>query len=387
MTPTLNIIGFFFEIEGTPRSFRTLELTKGFCEAGYKVRLILPNFNNRKFTHPNLEIIETPVGRFLEKTASRVDPDLNRADLQKHVMLLRLLGQKYLFPDINLLWIRNAIKYICRRKIELNADATLAIALPIAPVVLASRLKRAGYPLGKVIAEYGDPNPKASLRGLPGKISRAGERAVLANVEEVVVNFPGGVPVFESLGFSPDKIHVIPHILPDSSNVKKWEQKNEKALHYVYGGAVYGERDIAKLIRAIKQLRKEGGQQTLTILTSLEHLDDSLRAEAGEYLILRQKVSPEEYRKLLINFDAAINFIPSKKVHLPSKRMDFAIVGIPVFEIFCGDSEVDLMNKMREGRFPRPDCENVFTRSQAIESYAKILFDEHHYHKSARSMG
>ncbi|MEZ4749533.1 MAG: hypothetical protein R3B54_02570 [Bdellovibrionota bacterium] len=371
MNATVNIIGFFFEPESTPRSFRTVELTKGFCEMGFKVRLVLPDFHKRHYTHPNLEIIETPVGPFLARTAANELPNLTRPGLPRHLRWLRVLGQRCLFPDINALWIRNAFKHLVTNRTNLEASATLSIGLPIAPMVLATKLKRAGLPVGKLIAEYGDPAIYGT--GLLQGIAAEKERRLLRHVDVLTVNFSGAVSAFEYRGIPASKIRVVPHILPDDANEPKWTPHGKQAVNYVYGGAIYGERDISKLLAALKRVRREGGRQTLTVFTSVANLNPSVIAEAGEYLTLRQKVSPSAYRKVLLEFDAAINFIPSRSIHLPSKRMDFGAVGIPVFEIHPSDSVEDLAKKLRAGEFSPITCKDACTRSEAIAIYSEII--------------
>ncbi|MCB0406507.1 MAG: hypothetical protein KDD51_17120 [Bdellovibrionales bacterium] len=371
MKPTINIISFYFEVENTPRSFRTYELTKGFCEAGFRVRLIVPNFNKHLFTHANLEIIDTPVGPILKKTTDKRLPALVSTELSKPIQWACAIGQKFLFPDMNALWVHNALNFLRQHQVDLEAEGTLAIAQPLAPMVLAAALKQTGRRVGNLLVEYGDPTIYPP--GILNQFKAQREAELLQLFDAIVINFPGAKESFAKLGVSSSKIHIVPHILPTDTAPTKWKRRNEETTAYIYGGALYGDRDISKLLLAIRKLREEGGKQTLTLFTSTESLSEDTRKQEGDYLILREKVTPEEYRKNLLNFDAAVNFIPSKSIHLPSKRMDLAMAEIPVLEIRYEDTAEDLVHKMRTGQFTKLSCDDACTRSEAIAHYSEIL--------------
>ncbi len=384
---TINVISYYFEPENTPRAFRTFELVRVLCESGYRVRLIVPDFVPRTYRHPNLELIETPGGYILNRTRLGSEEGYRRPRSlawRYDLKLARILLPKVVWPDIRTVWARLAARHLLTARVDLAADATISIGLPIAPHLLTAALARSQEVVGNLgclVAEYGDPFSVSKLDGDPKNVDR--EKKLLEVFDHIVVPTPGAQELFSQLK-SAERIHVIPQGFKAPENLTRHppEPDSTEGLHGFYGGVFYGEyRNPNNLMLALQMLDRQEKPVRLTIRTS----DDisfifgdtpGLYELTMKYTEVLPLVSRRRFLQELESHDFAVNFLGPHQSQIPSKAIDYALTQVPVLEIRPADSPECIAEKLESREFvqypfrPEHDIRNV------LAAYEKVMFGD-----------
>lgn len=376
----INIVSFFYDPSVAARASRALALAKGLCERGHRVRVITADLGDPRFRHPRLTVISTPVGPVLRLLLREpVGPRSASGTPRLLLKAARVIGKRLYSPSVHTEWAHVGARFLADRAAELSADATICLAFPLASLILARKLRDKGASLGALIADYGDPISLNPYAVLSPRVQRM-ERSLLEAFRAVVIPTPNMAGCFHALGVK-DRLHVIPHAADVSPALgreagKRGTSGRRRAL---YGGAFYAtKRDPVAFLKALRIYRARGNpplevvfrtsESARTVLSAAQ-ADLTLEAEAKWEPVLPR----ERYLEELAGVEFALNFLNSGEVMVPSKKAEFAALGIPVFEIRPEDSPDELATRLERGDFvvyPKSEGNDV---NKMVDSFLELI--------------
>ena len=331
------ITSYYFPPENTPRSFRTIELAKYFAKNGWKVIVVIPNYDQdytsleRKH---NFTVIQTE-GWFSNKFHGNEKAHERKSRILKNQRLKSVL--RYFIGSKDIGFYRPLLKTLekTNNQAELKNFYFLAIGLPISVTMgTAIFMKRHGIMPDKAIAEYGDPyyyNPYINRFFLHKYL----EKKVLKRYETITVTTSKITHCFTH--YKPvDKVVTIPQGF-DLDAIEIPEYKNNSIPTFAYAGSFYDNEweTTDKFMRFLTSIEQDF---RFVVYTDVKmKIGDGVKMilpykdKLGDKLVLRDLIPRSEVIPKL----AGMNFLVyiEADVASPSKLIDYTISGRPILLI------------------------------------------------------
>jgi len=378
MARRILIVSNSYHPEISPRAFRTVELARELARRGDEVTVVLPNRERyRENPLPEAGVAVLYGTGAAEKDGcgnvhrnGRIRRFLPRF-LQKAI--LYFFNHEYFFKYDKGLYER-------LRSLDEKFDAVISISYPAAIHRAVYEAMRKNHALGDAvkIAEYSDPPFRSEMvpRVFPFYYCRLRQ---WGRVFDWTV-----VPVAEAVNcYTPyidvEKIKVIPQGF-DMTAIKRVGYKPHAKPTFAYAGRFYENiRDPRFFFDFLK-----GVQSDFSLDLYLNHLDpyfqdmiaQAQKQSKGEITIL-DPLPREELLEKLSGYDFLVNFENVTSGALPSKLIDYALTGRPVFSF--GEDNFDpekfgaVLKGDYSGRVPDIDIEDYDIRNVADKFYR--LFD------------
>ncbi len=337
------ILSATFYPANSPRSFRTTELAKEFARQGHEVVVYIPHngFDYSAFLqeHPiQLKHLGKLSYKPIKLKGKKMEMLLRRG-------VKRALGLLFEFPSIELMF-----KVSRHLKEESGYDMLISIAVPYPIHWGIARIRSGRNRIAKTwVADCGDPymgEATDSFRKL--FYFKYVEKWFFRKTDFISVPFEGArsayYPEFQ------EKIRIIPQgFRLDELAIPEYKKKEGCPVFAYAGSFIPGRRDPGPLLDC---LLKNKAEFRFIVYTSQSGMLVPFKKKLGEKLIIRDYVSRDDLLLVLAGMDFLINFDNNTHTQLPSKLIDYAITGRPIFNI-SSDTDLSIIMEFLKGDYSR----------------------------------
>jgi glycosyltransferase involved in cell wall biosynthesis len=318
------IVSASFYPRNSPRSFRTTELANEFARQGHTVVVYVP-FNGFDYSEysrkTNITIKDIGPLKFknVRITGSKLEKQLRR-------LLKRLLELVFEYPKIELMF-----KVAKRIKQENGYDLLISIAVPY-PIhwgVAKARSKQHKI-AAKWVADCGDPYMGDTTDSFNKLFYfKYLEKWFSKKADYISIPFEGARKAYYS-EFQ-DKIKVIPQgFKTDELKLQEYRKKYSYPIFAYAGAFIQGRRDPRDFL---DYLSNSDIEFRFIVYTPNPGVLGTYEKILGHKLDIREIIHREDLLRILSEMDFLINFDNNTGTQLPSKLIDYAIVGRPVLNI------------------------------------------------------
>lgn len=360
---------YYFYPENVPRAFRATELAKGLAQAGYQVKVYIPDysFDYSNFEKQyNIKIVKVSTGILLNKNAKMKLNHSNEMKPRKHSFLKIIKNKIYKIYKIFYLGGNNFEYCFTLAKMlkkENANDRLISIGLPFSVHLGVYFARILNKNIANVfIADYGDPfsaNPDSkSILYYHHKFI---EKLVLKKFDYVVIPIEEARVEFSV--FKEDSyIKIIPQGL-DFSQIKLAKYQKNKPIHFAYAGLFY--KKIRNPDNFFKFLvgKCSNIDFKFTIFTDIKDSNTmyfirKYKRQLGEKLEVISLLPREECIFNLSSFDFLINIDNINSVQQPSKLIDYTLTKRPIFSFSQSKIDYSRFTKMLNGEL-NGNCKGI----------------------------
>lgn len=338
--------GFFPEI--SPRSYRATELAKEFCRQGHEVTVIS---RYRDFDYS--AFLEKMPIKFLMWRKQRYPriPDWKRqpfAFISR--VLTRLLLMLFEYPGIEEMF---SVRKILRDHDGYDLMISFAVPYPVQWGVAWAR--RADHRIAeKWIADCGDPYMGDVLDSFRKPFYFGYLEKNFSRKADYIT-----IPVESAMAGYYKEFHKKIRVIPQGFNFVLREEEeltdNEIPTFAYAGSFLVGARDPRPMLEYLSSLSRPF---KFLVYTNMPEFLEGFREKLGEKLVVSDYIPRDELMKILSGVDFLINFDNNTTLNLPSKLIDYAIIGRPVLNIrrsFSGGEMAEFLDRNYSNRMKLPD--------------------------------
>jgi hypothetical protein len=364
------IISAAFYPANSPRSFRTTELVKEFSRQGHDITLITP-YN--KAYHPEFEI-EWNIRILDPGVPSLPDFNSNNKWLNKFLYLIRRgLEIVIEYPDIRYYsWAKKAIRD------QAGYDILISIAAPH-PVHwgVSANFNSNNTQKAKIwIADCGDPFMGARM----SKIRKMPwfsffEKRFCQKADYITVPVESAKEAYYS-EFR-NKIRVIPQGFKFEDTFKlRSEYKPNEIISFAYAGSLSpGMRDPRPLLKYLSTVKIP---YKFIIFTNAPNLVKEYADNSGGKIECRTYVPRYDLIPFLSKMDFLINFENEVNEQVPSKLIDYHLMGRPILSIHAGSDLPEVVLPFLKGIYTKAwKIQNVdnYKIENVVENFLDLYQD------------
>ena len=381
MSHKLLIVSYYFFPENKPRAFRTFELTKGLCEIGFDVTLVVPSYNityldlTKKFS--NLTILQLPDANKSQKIT------ISEKKQSKGKSTLRILLERSvyaLFPSGSDAKYGYQLIQFFRRNRGIY-DTVISISYPYSVhfgVVVSKKLK---YLKAKsFITEFGD-----TLVGCPALpksiVHKILQKFISVNSNYIVTPTHLAIPNL-SIYKEKENVKVIPQGF-NFSDVKTKEYKKNVIPTFGYAGSFhYTMRNPEILLELLSTLNIDFRFIIYTNLkdNNLVVLFEKYKKKLGEKLVINSVIPRLEVLEKLSTMDFLVFEENVSNNQSPSKIIDYKLTGRPIFSFHQNSINVEKFLEFLNFNFTNQSYMDFkiedFSIEKVIDKY-KALIDSY----------
>ncbi len=346
------IISAQFFPHNSPRSNRTLELSKEFARQGHEVTVfsVLGSYDYSEF-----EKLSGVFVRNLGKMRfSTFTSDITGRKPSFLTLVLAKLFYKYTdFPDIELAYHT----YKVLKNNSKNYDLLISVAYPFAiHWGCAFAKNKVKYFPNTWVADCGDPYMGNPDLGKPFYFKYI-EKYFCRKIDYITIPTPKAIN-----GYYPefhDKINIIPQGFNFSEYKNLPLYKKNKVPTFVYAGAFYKSiRDPSPFLKYLIGIKKEF---RFIVYTNQKKFLLPFQEKLGSKLEIRDVLPRKEVLKILTQADFLVNFQNKESVQTPSKLIDYIIVNRPVLNIHTSHDFPKVINFLESDYKYKMDLPNKKT--------------------------
>jgi len=343
-----------------PRAHRATELAKEFSRKGHNVILYGEMGDNNFYSFENKYNLKV----------KNIGPLLFSSKLKKNIfirivggLIERIIGRLIEFPDIELV---GKVKNILSNEKDIDLLITVAVPHPI-HWGAASYKKENPENFAKTwIADCGDPYKKNPyLKTYPWL--EKNEKIFCKECDYITVPIKSAVSSYGN-EFK-NKIVIIPQgfAIPRMTNQKNY--KKNATVTFSYAGSFYKNlRDPRPFLRFLKDFDRDF--RFILYIQNTSFASKEIDA-LGDKVVVNSFIDRDSLIKNFSNYDFLINFENVEKNQSPSKLIDYAISGRPVYSI--PNNEKDFFDFLR---FYDGDYSNAIKLPEISEYDIKIVAEK-----------
>lgn len=353
----------------SPRSMRTTELAKEFGRQGHEVLVYLPDngydYSDFLKEHP-IQI------KYLGKLSYKeIQLKGSKLSLLFRRLIRRAMGLLFEYPGIELMF-----KVSKHLKKESGFDLLISIAVPFSIHWGVAKARSKRNKIAETwVADCGDPymgDTTDSFRKL--FYFKYIEKWFCRKADFITIPIEGArsayYPEFHN------KIRVIPQGFQlDKVDLPEYKKKAAYPVFAYAGGFIPGRRDPRGMLDFLLEsnLKFEFIVYTAdaSILLPYQHT-------LGEKLVIREYIPREELLHVLSGMDFLLNIDNNTHTQLPSKLIDYALTGRPVFNL-SSDTDFSLLMEFFKGNYSGkmdlapPDDYDIRT---VVKKFSLLLTDK-----------
>jgi hypothetical protein len=336
------IVGYHNIHASIPRAHRVRELAKEFARRGYEVNVLCATGASltREQNQDGFQVATYGEGG----AASGIGMDHGQSRMIRFIPKWARSFMKafavYLVGELEGRYIRS----ITRALLEMGrADMLISVGLPFAVHRGTARALDAGLRSAISIADCGDPyydNPNRRL----APYHRMIERRTLSRFDAVTIPTEIARASYEKAGVNPARLRVIPQgFAMDCAMGEPTNHQPQTVVRCAYAGNLYPKiRNPAKILDHLM-----GQQVPFEFHFYLDMRNDDNRACLEPYLcaptgklVVHEPLSRDECLRDLRQYDFLVNLRNRSENQLPSKLIDYAMVGRPILDISCANPDL-----------------------------------------------
>lgn len=337
------IVSASFYPENSPRSFRTTELVKEFCKQGHNVVLMTiykPEFHDKLKEELGFKILDLGHQKFKEIKGGK--SKITNLIFRVFRRLLLLLFE---YPDIEYAFkVDSALKGIE------GFDLMISIAVPHPVHWGVAWCRTDKNPIAKVwVADCGDPFMGAKLDTFKKLFYfKYIEKAFCKKTDFISVPISKAVNAYYS-EFR-NKIVVIPQgfNFDESRKFLKDYHKNEVPTFAYTGNFIPGKRDIRPILQFLISTERDF---KFYIYTRSVDMVAPYQKKASKKIIVNEFIPRSELLPILSTMDFLVNIENSVSEQMPSKLIDYHLVGRPTLSLDSNHLKKDTIIEFLDGDF------------------------------------
>ena len=124
-------------------------------------------------------------------------------------------------------------------------------------------------------------------------------------------------------------------------------KKSDKPVFAYAGGFIPGKRDPGALLRFLTESKADF---QFIVYTNMAEMLGPYKETLGEKLIIRDYIPRDELLLVLAGMDFLVNIDNNTGTQLPSKLIDYAITGRPVFNI-TAETDFSVLQEFLDGNY------------------------------------
>jgi len=325
----------------SPRSFRATELAKEFARQGHEVTVLFPNKGRdysefRKEHNINIKDLGKLKFKGIELKGKGLELLIRRA-------IRRTLQLLFEYPDIELMFkVARAIKN------EKGYDLLISIAVPHPIHWGVARVWNKDQKIAKKwVADCGDPYMLARLDTFNKLFYfKYFEKNFCRKCDYITV------PVESAINsYYPEFYHKI-KVIPQGFNFKEIKiPEYKKIIDYPVfayaGGFIPGRRDPRLFLKYLSTQKREF---KFYVYTSNIEILLPFKKMLNNKLEIMKPLPRDELLQVLASMDFLVNFDNNTTEQVPSKLIDYAIVGRPILNI-KRELDINTINEFLDGNY------------------------------------
>ena len=329
------IISKYFYPENTPRAFRTTELALELAARGNKIVIysdhILTTESMNFFKQKKISI------RKLDRSTKQT------TQLNLISKLIAVLSKKlFEYPDIK--YLPSTLKLLKKEK---DFDGLITIAAPhtIHWGAAIGRAVLTKFPR-RWVADCGDPYMGNPINK-PLFYFKIFENFFLKKADIITI------PIEKARNAYPSKIQHKIKVIPQGFNfdeVPKSFKKNSKSkIIFVYAGSIYSNhRNPTKFLDFLVTLKLNF---IFIVYTNNVEFFSKWKSKLGPKIVIKAFISRLELLKKIAEVDFVINFENNSTEQLPSKLIDYALVGKPILSVNTSNLDKNSILRFLQGDY------------------------------------
>ncbi|MFK8009456.1 MAG: hypothetical protein AB8H03_24050 [Saprospiraceae bacterium] len=330
------IVSASFFPENSPRSFRTTELVKEFCRQGHHVKLI---------TASNSVQYDDMMEKYRFEIKKLPKTKLPSFNWKGKISNIIRRGLEILFEYPNIEFYSSVKKAL---KTEKGFDLMISIAAPHSiHWGVAAATKKFGKAAKIWIADCGDPfmGSKMDRIGKPFYFKYL-EKSFCKNADFITVPIEGAREAYYSEFRK--KIIVIPQGFKFSETQGLLEEyQSNSVISFAYAGALSrGGRDPRPILEVLKKSERDF---RFYIFTNASSILSPYDQELKDKIIVSPYIPRKDLIKKLSKMDFLLNLENGVSEQLPSKLIDYYLIGRPVLSLNSGHLDktklLDFLNR------------------------------------------
>ncbi len=325
----------------SPRSMRTTELAKELARQGHEVLVYIPEgeYDYSEFLRENPIQIKS-LGKLNYR---EVQLKGNKLGLLIRRSLRRALGLLFEYPGIELMF-----KVSKNLRKERGFDLLISIAVPFTIHWGVARVwsKKKAIALTWV-ADCGDPYMGDTTDSFRKPFYfKFIEKWFSRKADYITIPIEGARTAYYQEFHS--KIRIIPQgFRMDKVHLPVYKKETTYPVFAYAGGFIPGKRDPRRLLDFLSESKI---RFQFIVYTSMAGILLPYKEILGENLIIRDYIPREDLLVVLSGMDFLLNFDNNTSTQLPSKLIDYAITGRPVFNI-SSDTDFALLMEFFQGKY------------------------------------
>jgi hypothetical protein len=337
------IVSAAFYPQNSPRAFRTTELALELARQGHRVVVYIPKigYDYQDYSKEN----NIDIRSLGEISFKEIKLKGKGVALLIRRLFRRSMGMLFEYPQIELMF-----KVFHSLKNEKGYDLLISIAVPYPIHWGVALIKPQKKGIAKTwVADCGDPYMGHTTDTFKKVFYfKYIEKWFCRMADYITIPFEGArsgyYPEFQ------DKIRIIPQgFRLDDMKLPKYKKNGDCPTFAYAGGFIPGKRDPRAMLDFLVKCQKDFRFIVYTSSVGvLQPYKDKLKGK----LIIREYIDRSELLKVLSQLDFLVNFDNNTKSQLPSKLIDYAIIGRPVFNV-TQDTDFNVLEKFLEGNYAK----------------------------------
>jgi len=342
-----------FYPEISPRSFRATELAKEFARQGHEVTVCLSQKNNDYTALKNEYGI---IFKFMPPVKWKSVPIIEKGILHWPSRAIRRLLQLMLeYPDIELMF---KVKRVLKKEKGYDLLISIAVPYPIHWGVAMACSKK--HRIATIwVADCGDPYMGVQTDSFKKMFYfKYLEKWFMKKADYI------SIPVETARQGYFNEFHYKIKVIPQGFKFQNEKRNANIQINpiptFAYAGNfVPGQKDPSEFLEFLSSINK---QFKFYVFTSTKALVKKYQGMLNSKLIINDIIPREELLDFLSSVDFVVNFDYNTTVQIPSKLIDYAIVGKPILNVKKTLDKVTIME------FLNGDYKNAY-KIDNIEQY------------------
>jgi hypothetical protein len=348
------VVGYYNILESVPRANRVRELAREFVLRGYEVIVLCATGASlKREQNPDGFQVLTYGGGGVASGSGMKDHEQSRMTrfIPRWARSFVKKVAVYLVGELE----SRHIRAIAQALLKIGrTDMLISVGLPFAVHRGTERALNTGLRSAISIADCGDPyydNPNRRL----APYHRWIERRTLSRFDAVTIPTEIARTSYEKAGVDPSRIRIIPQgFAMDVAMGEPVTRQPHAVVRCAYAGNLYPKIRNPKKI--LDHLMRQ--MVPLEFHFYLDMSNNENRACLEPYLscstkklVVHEPLSREECLRDLRQYDFLVNFRNRSENQLPSKLIDYAMVGRPILDISCANPDLAVLDSFLNGDY------------------------------------
>lgn len=359
----LLIISYIYAPDTSPRAFRWSAIAEHLARQGHRIDVVTSWKRGDRHRENRNGVAVYRIGGSVEQLRSLFSESSHRGPLmttenemprsiwkRAAKRLYQVTLRQLFWPDYAFHWYGAAARIAKKLGRSAGYDAVISVSHPFTGHLVGLAVKRAAPGL-RWVADIGDPfslldEIAINNNRLYRNLNRRGEAAILSRCDAVAVTVERcRQDYLDAFSLPPEKISVIPPLLslPPPAETEDPIDFGPDGVHLVFSGTLYHAlRNPEALLALFGELRRRRSDLHLHFYGCVNDCAEAfarLGPEAESGIHLHGQVPRSTVMAAMRAADILVNIGNSTAHQLPSKLVEYAAMGRPIFNLAVNPSD------------------------------------------------